>query len=117
MEYIPSARRTEGLETENHTKVLTNGMANPPWLLNQPQSYQPIYAVSKMDMSFKLDEGYSEETRSQDSFDSPMRLGSLSDEALTMSENAAPALPPAILALSEAERSGKLDQCPVSRTV
>lgn len=62
-----------------------------------------------MDLSFKVDEGYSEETRSQDDLDSPMRLESISDDTATVPINDLPALPPAILALSEAERSGKLD--------
>ena len=38
-----------------------------------------------------------------------MRLESVPDEAVAVPTNASPALPPAILALSEAERSGKID--------
>ena len=77
-------------------------------LLHQAHLYQPGFATSKMDASFKLDEGYSEETRSQDGLDSPMRLESVTDETITVPMSAPPSLPPAILALSEAERSGKL---------
>ncbi len=62
-----------------------------------------------MDTSFKVDEGYSEESRSQDDLDSPMRSESISDETVTVPINDPPTLPPAILALSEAERSGMLD--------
>lgn len=84
-------------------------MADYSTLLNQGRTYQSAFATSKMDLSFKVDEGYSEETRSQDDLDSPMRLESISDETVTVPINDPPALPPAILALSEAERSGKLD--------
>ena len=62
-----------------------------------------------MDSAFKLDEGYSEETRSDNDLDSPMRLEPVPDEAVAVPMSAPPALPPAILALSEAERSGKID--------
>ena len=93
----------------DYSQENTTGMASYSSLLDQTQLYQTSFAISKMDSSFKLDEGYSEETRSQDGIDSPMRLGSFSDEDPTLSMNAPPALPPAILALSEAERSGKLD--------
>ncbi len=83
-------------------------MGDYSMLLNQVRLYQPGFATSKMDSSFKLDEGYSEETRSQDDSDSPMRFESVSDETVSVPLNAPPALPPAILALSEAERSGML---------
>ena len=78
-------------------------------LLNQAPLYQTVFATSKMDCTFKLDEGYSEETRSENDLDSPMRLETIPDEAVAVPVNASPALPPAILALSEAERSGKID--------
>ncbi len=78
-------------------------------LLNLTRTYQPAFATSKMDTSFKVDEGYSEESRSQDDLDSPMRSESISDETVTVPINDPPTLPPAILALSEAERSGMLD--------
>lgn len=84
-------------------------MVESSTLLNLTRTYQPDFMASKMDTSFKVDEGYSEESRSQDDLDSPMRLESISDETLTVPITDPPALPPAILALSEAERSGRLD--------
>ncbi len=84
-------------------------MADYSTLLDQARLYQAGFAAVKMDSSFKVDEGYSEETRSQDDLDSPMRVESILDETVTVPMSVPPALPPAILALSEAERSGKLD--------
>lgn len=67
---------------------------------NQAQMYQKPYASSIVESSFKVDEGYSEETRSQDDVDSAMKL----DIAITAPMMAG--LPEGIMALSEAERSG-----------
>ena len=41
--------------------------------LNSTFLYRSM-ALPRMDTSYKIDEGYSEETRSQDEMDSPMRL-------------------------------------------
>lgn len=61
---------------------------------------QKTYASSIVESSFKVDEGYSEETRSQNDADSAMRL----DIAIPAPMVAG--LPEGIMALSEAERSG-----------
>lgn len=68
--------------------------------LNQAQMYQKTYASSIDDPSFKVDEGYSEETRSQNDVDSAMRLD------IAISAPTVAGLPERIMALSEAERSG-----------
>lgn len=62
--------------------------------------YQKSYTSSIVDPSFKVDEGYSEETRSQDDVDSAMRLDT------GISAPMVAGLPEGIMALSEAERSG-----------
>ena len=57
---------------------------------------------TKMYTSYKLDEGYSEDTRSQDDSDSPMRSEPGGDEMLQKEM-----ISDAIIALSEGEKSGK----------
>ena len=60
----------------------------------------------RMDPADK-DEGYSEDTRSQDGLDSPMKLEP-GDDAMMLSPMAfETCLPHAVLALTEAERSGR----------
>lgn len=73
--------------------------------LNQAQPYQKTYASSIIDPSFKVDEGYSEETRSQDDVDSAMRLDIAIPAPMVVG------LPEGIMALSEAERSGTSRPC------
>ena len=59
-----------------------------------------------MDPAYKIDEGYSEETRSQDDMDSPMRLVANTEDlkahSLRLAMNA-------IMSLGEAEKSGMSD--------
>lgn len=57
---------------------------------------------TKMDPSYKVDEGYSEDTRSQDDPDSPMRMESGGDDALQTQM-----ITDAVTALGEGEKSGK----------
>ena len=59
--------------------------------------------VTKMD-PYKVDEGYSEDTRSQDDPDSPMRMEPGGDDMLSTQMTYE-----AVMALSEGEKSGK--QC------
>ena len=60
-----------------------------------------------MDPSYKLDEGYSEDTRSQDGLESPnVEMGN--DALLASQLGVGGVLPPEVMALSEAERSGVL---------
>ncbi|KAL8727827.1 MAG: hypothetical protein Q9181_005571, partial [Wetmoreana brouardii] len=81
--------------------------------VDQRPYYQPRFVPSKMDASLKIDEGYSEDTRSQDDLDSPMRLDSMGDGNLSQAWSSAAGVPHQIMSLSEMERSGKPD-APVS---
>ena len=58
-----------------------------------------------MEAMYKMDEGYSE---SQDGGDSHMSMEARAGEILGMPMGSLAGLPDAILALSEAERSGKI---------
>lgn len=69
--------------------------------------YQARFIHSKMDPSLRIDEGYSEEARSQDDPDSPMRLDTISEGALLQPWSVPGGIPSQIMALSETERSGK----------
>lgn len=55
----------------------------------------------KMDLSYKVDEGYSEDTRSQDDPDSPMRMDSGGDDVIPTQT-----ILDAVMALGEGEKSG-----------
>ena len=61
-------------------------------------------ATSVIDAPFKVDEGYSEETRSQEDGDSAMGMEMSANNLNVLSVG----LPDVILTLSEAERSGKM---------
>ena len=56
---------------------------------------------AKMDPSYKVDEGYSEDTRSQDDLDSPMRMDAGGDDMLPTQTTF-----DAVMALGEGDRSG-----------
>ncbi|KAL8826687.1 MAG: hypothetical protein Q9170_007306 [Blastenia crenularia] len=58
-----------------------------------------------MDPSLRIDEGYSEDARSQDDPDSPMGVDAMSEGVLSQPWSAAVGIPPEILSLSETERS------------
>ena len=62
----------------------------------------PPMVSTKMYTSYKVDEGYSEDTRSQDDPDSPMRSDPGGDDMLQKEM-----ISDAILALGEGEKSGK----------
>lgn len=66
----------------------------------------------KMDVSYKVDEGYSEDTRSQDDYESPMRVEPGEDSILPTQLSCGASLQDAALALSEGERSGGLPRQP-----
>ena len=71
-------------------------------LLNSPYLYRPT-ALPRMDTSYKIDEGYSEETRSQDELDSPMRLESGAEGMIPSAMRLAM---DSMMSLSEEDRSG-----------
>ena len=61
----------------------------------------PPMVSTKMYTSYKVDEGYSEDTRSQDDPDSPMRMEPGGDDMLQKE-----ILSDAVMALGEGEKSG-----------
>lgn len=76
-------------------------------------SYQALFSQLttpnvKMDPSYKVDEGYSEDTRSQDGLESPMSIEPGSYGALASQMGSGSVLLSDLMALSETERSGKL---------
>jgi hypothetical protein len=74
-------------------------------LMDQARVYQGNARPCGIVPAFKVDEGYSEDTRSQDDVDSPIRFdGMTADTAMPMQMLAG--LPEGIMALNEAERSG-----------
>lgn len=75
-------------------------------VLVDAQLCRPPCPVSSRHMPFKLDEGYSEETRSQYDGDSSMGVEPASGNSLEMPLPSLVGLPDAIMALGEAERSG-----------
>ncbi|KAL8813479.1 MAG: hypothetical protein Q9223_007023, partial [Gallowayella weberi] len=58
-----------------------------------------------MDPSLRIDEGYAEDTRSQDEADSPMRMDPLAEATLSQSWSSTAGVSHQIMSLSEAERS------------
>ncbi|MCJ1232042.1 hypothetical protein MMC12_008723, partial [Toensbergia leucococca] len=74
-------------------------------LLNPARLYQPSFHATSMESSFKLDEGYSEEVRSQDGSESSMRLGSRTGDMLEGANPVVAELANGLLALNEADRS------------
>ena len=70
--------------------------------------YQGNYLSPRSDSSFKVDEGYSEDTRSQDDNESPMKIEPGAEEMVPIQVPMVGGLPQEIMALSEVERSGML---------
>ncbi|KAL9601934.1 MAG: hypothetical protein Q9219_002158 [cf. Caloplaca sp. 3 TL-2023] len=63
-----------------------------------------------MDSSLRIDEGYSEDVRSQDDPDSPMRLDTMSEGPLSQPWSMVAGIPPQVMALNETERSVLIDR-------
>ena len=63
--------------------------------------------AAKTELSYKVDEGYSEETRSQEGIDSPMRMDAGDDSAIVAQLPLGASLQDAVLALGENERRGE----------
>ena len=70
--------------------------------LDPPLLYRPL-ELPRMDTSYKIDEGYSEETRSQDEMDSPMRLEPNAEGLVPTAMRLAM---DSIMSLSEEDKSG-----------
>ena len=82
-------------------------MAGYPGALDPTTFYHSRLFPRKMDPSFKIDEGYSEDTRSQDDPDSPTRADSAMEDSIPLPWSLTAGIPAQILAMSEAERSGE----------
>lgn len=80
-----------------------NGKDSSP---GPPSSHPPLPRTS-LQTTFKLDEGYSEETRSQAESDSAFQSPSRSEEVAMVSADLG--IPAWITSLGEAERSGMCD--------
>ena len=74
-------------------------------LMDQARLYQGKARSCEIVPAFKVDEGYSEDNRSQDDVDSPAKFELLATSTHTPVRMLA-SLPGEIMALSEAERSG-----------
>ena len=81
-------------------------MAGFPDVIGSTRFFPQPLVTSKIDPSFKIDEGYSEDARSQDDPDSPMKLESAMADAFQPSWSFAAGFQDQILALNEVERSG-----------
>ena len=76
--------------------------------LDAPPLCQPPCPASTLEASFKLDEGYSEDTRSQDGSDIAMPIESRPHDLVSMAVPSFTGIPEVILNLSESDRLGKL---------
>lgn len=74
-------------------------------LMDQARLYQGKARSCEIVPAFKVDEGYSEDNRSQDDVDSPAKFDLLATST-HMPVRMLASLPEEIMALSEAERSG-----------
>ena len=73
---------------------------------NGPPLHGTVCAALNVDAAFKVDEGYSEETRSMDSGDSAMGLEPRNSGSLSLQPDPLAALHNAVAALDEPQRSG-----------
>ena len=73
---------------------------------NYPNVYNPLCSSLPPDMSFRLDEGYSEDTRSIDDGDSAMGLEPRNNSTSSLIEEPLVTLHKAVMSLDERQRSG-----------
>jgi len=95
------------LSTEPSPGSDVNGMDGFPARFEAAQICKPPCPASSVEAPFKLDEGYSEETRSQCDGDSSMGLEPRGGGALGMPLASLTVSPDVVMSMSEAERSGK----------
>lgn len=88
-------------------------MAQYRHTVEQPY-YQARLGPPKMDPALRIDEGYSEDTRSQDEADSPMRMDPVAEGTLSQSWSSTAGVSHQIMSLSETERSGMIMRIPRS---
>ena len=82
----------------------------PTVITSQGPVASPHLQLPTMDMSYRIDEGYSEETRSQDDMESPMRLEANTDEMLPTSLRLAM---DTIMSLEESDKCGMNKKSPL----
>ena len=75
----------------------------PPVATSQHPVASQHLGLPAMDMSYRIDEGYSEETRSQDDLESPMRLEANTEDMLPTSLRLAM---DTIMSLEESDKCG-----------
>ena len=73
---------------------------------NHPLTFRRSMAA-KMEAAYKVDEGYSEDTRSQEGIDSPIPMDADDENAILGHFPLGPGLQDAVLALGENERKGE----------
>ena len=71
-----------------------------------PNVYDPLCSSVQPDTSFRLDEGYAEDTRSIDDGDSAMGLEPRNSSTANLLDNPLLALHNAVMSLDERQRSG-----------
>lgn len=74
-------------------------------LMDQARLYQGTIRPCEIVPAFRVDEGYSEDNRSQEDVDSPAKFEVMATDTI-MPVRMLAGLPEGIMALSEAERSG-----------
>ena len=78
--------------------------------VDSSQICKPPCPVSNLEAAFKVDEGYSEDSRSLDGGDLVMGEEPRADEVLSMPFPSLVGLPNVVLSLSEAERIGMVNR-------
>ena len=79
-------------------------------LYPEAQMFRARCPEPSMDTSFKVDEGYSEETRSQDGSNTPSDLDLARGDMASAAISSMARLPESVLSLNEAQRSGTIAQ-------
>ena len=94
------------LSTEQRLGSDVSGMDGFPDGFEAAQICNPPCPVSSVEAPFKLDEGYSEETRSQYDGDSSMGIEPRGGGSLGVPLASLTVSPDVVMSMSEAERSG-----------
>ena len=95
-----------------HEREKSNGM-DDRFMKEDTQTshiYGPTSPLLAMDPSFRVDEGFSEDTRSLDDGDSAMGLEPRQNSSIHLVSNPLTALQNAVLAFDESQRSGEYER-------
>ena len=84
---------------------MDTGLSNRQY--QSPHMLESRFPVLAMDTNFKLDEGYSEDSRSVDDGDSAMGLEPRNNSQVNLLSNPLTAIQNAVMALDESQRSGE----------